>query len=167
MTMDRQVWIRRLPWFVNIALLLLLVDAVSQLAWQWLTPGQQPQAVTRRPVVSQPVSRTTDLAQQVARYHLFGQADVVNSSGSPTVAPETKLNLVLRGIVSSDNPAEAVAIIATRGGEEEVYNINARLPGGAELQEIYPDRVILKYRGRLETLTLHRKLLSDKELTIN
>ena len=63
--------------------------------------------------------------------------------------------------------ARRYAIIATRGGaNEKGYSPGDRLPGGAELKEIYQDRVILKHRGRFETLTLLRKLLSEKQLQI-
>lgn len=167
MTMDRQIWIRRLPLLVNIVVLVLLVDAIARLTWQWLSPEDKPQAPVQQQAASQPVASTANAARKVARFHLFGQADLVADNGKPTVAPETKLNLVLRGVVSSDKSADAVAIIATRGGKNEKgYAIGDRLPGGAELKEIYSDRVILKHRGRLETLTLLRKLLSNKELTI-
>lgn len=165
MAMDRQQWIRRLPWLVSIVLLVLLIDVLSRLTWQWLSPEAQIKAPVTRAVSSSPVA-TTNVAQQVATLHLFGRADVVTNSDTPTVAPETKLNLVLNGVIASARAEDAVAIIATRGGDEKGYSLNARLPGGAELKEIYSDRVILKYQGRLEALTLHRKLLSDKELTI-
>jgi general secretion pathway protein C len=165
--MDRQIWIRRLPWLVNIALLLLLADAVTRLTWQWLAQEDTHKAPSRQQASSLPVVKAVNLAQQVSRYHLFGKAEVVSQKGTPTVAPETKLNLVLRGVISSDVPADAIAIIATRGGtNEKGYSLGDRLPGGAELKEIYQDRVILKHRGRLETLTLLRKLLSDKQLQI-
>ncbi len=167
MTMDRQIWIRRLPWLVNIALLLLLVDAVTRLTWQWLDHEETYTAPGSQTTSSLPAVKHVNLAQQVSRYHLFGTAEVVAQKGTPTVAPETKLNLVLRGVISSDVPAEAIAIIATRGGaDEKGYSPGDRLPGGAELQEIYQDRVILKHRGRLETLTLLRKLLNEKQLQI-
>lgn len=166
MTMDRQQWIRRMPWLVSIVLLVLLIDVVSRLTWQWLTPEAEIKTSVTK-TVDKPKAPVVNAAQQVAKYHLFGRADVVAKTGARTVAPETKLNLVLRGVISSVRPEGAVAIIATRGGAERGYSLDARLPGGAELKEIYPDRVILQHRGRLETLTLHRKLLNKKELTIN
>jgi general secretion pathway protein C len=166
MTMDRQQWIRRLPWLVSIILLVLLIDVLSRLTWQWLSPEAEIKTAVTGAASSPPVE-TVNVAQQVARYHLFGRADVVANSATPTVAPETKLNLVLNGVIAAARPEDAVAIIATRGGAENGYSLNARLPGGAELKEIYPERVIIKYQGRLEALTLQRKLLSDKELTIN
>lgn len=167
MTMDRQIWIRRLPWLVNIALLLLLVDAVTRLTWQWLDQEETAKPANRQNTSSRPAVRNVNLAQQVSRFHLFGKAEVASQKGIPTVAPETKLNLVLRGVISSDVPTDAIAIIATRGGaNEKGYSPGDRLPGGAELKEIYQDRVILKHRGRFETLTLLRKLLSEKQLQI-
>ena len=72
----------------------------------------------------------------------------------PIEAPETKLQLILRGALSSDDPEHARAIIADPRGKEEQYAIGEELPGNAELSEIHPDRVILKRNGRFETLRL-------------
>jgi general secretion pathway protein C len=48
----------------------------------------------------------------------------------------------------------ARAIIAGGKGDEEAYAVGDNLPGNAVLREIYADRVILEYRGRMETLRL-------------
>lgn len=165
MTMDRQRWLRRLPWLVNIVLLLLLIEVISRIGLQWLAPETETKSLAATQTISVKQAPVVNVARQVAQYHLFGRADVI-AGNAPTVAPQTKLNLVLRGVIASKSQEEALAIIATRGGDEKGYSPGERLPGGAELKEIYADRVILQHRGRLETLMLERKLLSDKELTI-
>jgi general secretion pathway protein C len=76
---------------------------------------------------------------------------------APIDAPETRLNLVLRGVLSSDDPKEARAIIAEPNGTENFFSVVAALPGGAELKEIYADRIILMRAGRHETLRLPRE----------
>jgi len=90
--------------------------------------------------------------------HLFGVAAAPAAAvkQGPIDAPETRLNLTLKGALASDVPEEARAIIAAAGGEERTYAIGAEIPGGARLSEIYPDRVILERGGRYETLRLPR-----------
>lgn len=111
------------------------------------------------------VSRTTRTAPQnarasaisVERLHLFGEAET--RAAKPKVlkaldAPDTKLKLTLRGVLASDDPDYARAIIADAKGAEDAYAVEEKLPGNAVLKEIYPDRIILEYRGQLETLRL-------------
>ena len=79
----------------------------------------------------------------------------------PIEAPETKLQLILRGVLSSNDPEHARAIIADPRGKEEQYAVGKELPGNAELSEIHPDRVILKRNGRFETLRLPKEKVSS------
>ena len=86
----------------------------------------------------------------------------IQKGGSPAVAqvteaPDTSLNLKLNGVLASSDPLAARAIIADGKGTEEAYAINQQLPGNAILREIYADRVILEYRGRLEALRLPKE----------
>jgi general secretion pathway protein C len=159
---------RQLVWAVNLLLLLLVMQALADMTWRWLEKPREEkvsQSVATTPVTSGPSAQV--LAQQIANWHLFGQAQSVVTTSGPTVAPETKLNLVLRGVIASPSQEEAVAIIAAGvKAAEKSYGIGDSLPSGAKLKEIYGDRVIIEYRGRVETLTLHRKKLSNKELSI-
>jgi general secretion pathway protein C len=102
-----------------------------------------------------------DIAQVVS-WHLFGApsaAAPAAAPGAPIDAPDTRLNLVLRGVLSSEDPVEARAIIAEPNGIENFFRVGSALPGGAELKEIYPDRIILMRAGRHETLRLPREAM--------
>lgn len=159
---------RQFVWAVNLLLLLLLIQALADLTGRWLEPSQE-EAVSKhvsvKSVASGPSAQI--LAQKVANIHLFGNAQSVAVASGPTVAPETKLNLILSGVIASPQQTDAVAIIAAGPrATEKSYAIGNSLPGGAKLKEVYGDRVIIEYRGRVETLTLHRKKLSNKELSI-
>ncbi|MFN2308375.1 MAG: type II secretion system protein GspC [Gammaproteobacteria bacterium] len=97
-----------------------------------------------------------DIAE-VVNWHLFGAAAAPTAApgaGAPIDAPDTRLNLVLRGVLSSGDPEQARAIIAEPNGIENFFRVGSTLPGGAELKEIYPDRIILLRAGRHETLRL-------------
>lgn len=71
-----------------------------------------------------------------------------------TEAPETRLNLTLSGVVATDNPKLAAAIIENRG-KQNTYGIDDEIDGtNATLIEVYADRVIIENGPRRETLML-------------
>jgi general secretion pathway protein C len=90
---------------------------------------------------------------ELDRYHLFGRHAANAVVAAWHDAPETALNLQLRGIVSSPDPESGFAIIVA-GGRQAVYGIRQEVPGGAEVRGVYPDRVVLFHAGRYETLRL-------------
>ncbi|WP_126452299.1 type II secretion system protein N [Sulfuriflexus mobilis] len=159
---------RQLAWAVNLLLLLLLAQTImGALGQRKASTVVHNPVQPARPAAPQHGPSAQQLAQQIANWHLFGNAGLVAVSKGPTVAPETKLNLLLRGVIASPEQVNAVAIVADGNkAEDKAYGIGDSLPGGAEVKEIYSDRVIIEYRGRAETLTLRRKLLSNEEFTI-
>lgn len=158
---------KQLVWLVNILMLLLLGQALASLTWRMLEQQSPLQVTERQDASIAKAQQTQTVARQIASWHLFGHARSVAASAGPTIAPETKLNLLLRGVLASADSANAEAIIAAGAkAAEKIYRIDESIPGGAILREIYADRVILEYRGRVETLTLLRKKLSSEELKI-
>ena len=91
----------------------------------------------------------------IASTHLFGQAGAEPLT-TAIDAPETQLNLQLRGAVAAGDEALAHAIIADGSGKDQVYFINDAVPGGALLHEVYADHVMLDRAGVLEALRLPR-----------
>lgn len=91
----------------------------------------------------------------IASTHLFGEAGTEPLT-TAIDAPETQLNLQLRGAIAANDAALSHAIIADGEGKDQVYFINDAVPGGALLHEVYPDRVILNRAGVLEALRLPR-----------
>ncbi len=148
---------KRLPILVTLLLTLMLAQSLAVLTWELL-----PQVENETLLVSsaQPTARVGTTGQnqvrQISQWHLFGkvQKDAPKVVAKATDAPDTRLNLKLRGVLASDDPAFAMAIIADGKGKEDAYALEAKLPGNAVLKEIYADRVILEYRGRLEALRL-------------
>jgi general secretion pathway protein C len=153
---------KRLPLLALLLVTALLAQTLAALTWDLIPAPATPPAL---PVASsaQPAARS-DRSQQVAmarisQWHLFGVAQkaLPKPTAKITEAPDTRLNLKLRGVVASSEPTAARAIIADGRGMQESYAIDDTLPGNAVLREIYPDRVILEYRGRLETLRLPKE----------
>lgn len=142
---------------VNILLVVWIAAQLASLTWDFLSPAEpSPPAVVETTAAPVRHDEALALIRQLPDWHLMG---VVSQAGParaavPIEAPDTRLKLVLRGSLASDDPEHARAIIADPRGQEEQYAIGDNLPGNAELSEIHPDRVILKRNGRYETLRL-------------
>ncbi len=151
---------QRAMWVINLLLIIWIASMLATLTWDLLSP---PQSVDEIEVITDsapaPVNPDRQLINQMPSWHLMGVALQGNQpvqTNTPVDAPETKLNLILKGALASSDPVHARAIIGDPRGKEEQYAVGEQLPGNAELSEIHPDRVILKRNGRFETLRLPR-----------
>jgi general secretion pathway protein C len=94
---------------------------------------------------------------KIINLNLFGNAaakPVEEETLVVTDVPETSLNLVLSGVVSSSDPNRGAAIIAYRN-TQNTYGVGDKIEGtNVTLDEIYVDRVIIKNRLTRETLML-------------
>ncbi len=79
----------------------------------------------------------------------FGQPDASS-------APPTSLALQLRGIILADPASASSALIAPTGGQPVAYGVGQSVPGGATIEAIAFDTVLLRTNGRLERLDLPR-----------
>ena len=167
-TITNRIGEQGLVWFVNLLLLALIAQAIAGVTWTMLDAETSTASQTRStPSI---VNRSTQtsailMAQRIANSHLFGRANASLVTQRGAGAPETKLNLLLKGVIGSSDAENAVAFIAAgQKAVEKSYSIGDNLPGGAILKEIYDERVLLEYRGRMENLSLRRKVLTSKEL---
>jgi len=146
---------------INLLLVIWIASILANLTWNLLSPQESVvQIETDTDSVSVPENPDRQLISQIPGWHLMGvaiQGSQPVQTNIPIEAPETKLQLILRGALSSNDPEHARAIIADPRGKEEQYAIGEQLPGNAELSEIHPDRVILKRNGRFETLRLPKE----------
>lgn len=147
---------KQLPIVAVVVLLLLLAWASAQLVWQFLTPKETtPTAVANQTNTPRNVSTPAYFAE-IASRNLFGEAktEPQKTATQPLEAPETKLNLKLRGVYAVDDPKKGYAIIANGSRPEEMVTVGKKLPGNIKLDSVYPDRVIISRSGKLETLKL-------------
>jgi len=140
---------------------------VAAIAWQvaniiWLLVPSDVDTVAPAPSagaaqVEGPAAGGADI-QAIVSAHLFGDYNAVQTvvETEPVDAPDTKLNLELRGTIVAEEPEDALAIIAEKGGDEKVYAVGDAVPGNASLHSVHPDRVLLRRAGRLEALRLPR-----------
>jgi general secretion pathway protein C len=89
----------------------------------------------------------------IAKWHLFGNGEVFRAEAARN-SPKTQLRLSLHGTLAEADPKTGMAMIADDTGAERAYRVGDLLPGGATLDEIYPDRVMLLHEGASETLAL-------------
>lgn len=145
-------WLDRLPLLASVVLVVLMAWTAANLTWSLAAPRD---AAVNAPatLAARPAERVDP--ERIAARSLFGRADAAPGTVAHD-APETRLNLTLRGISSSSNPAFARAVIAGPDGKERVFATGVEVPGGAVVHEIHADRVILNRRGTLETLRLPR-----------
>ena len=155
-----------LPKFVFIVLIILLTQTFAVMTWEFFNPAQEvvSQASNRsKTQVKTPVTNTR--LQDVSAFHLFGDAEKQPVIQQQVIdAPETRLRLSLKGVFASSNPKQALAIIAASKGEDKIYNIGDKVSGGALLHAVYDDRIILKRKGKLETLRLPKSKLDSRAI---
>lgn len=97
-------------------------------------------------------------AGRVASLQLFGAAPgdagaAAAEAAAPADAPETQLNLTLRGVYAPGS-GEGLAIISAGSGREKVYAVGDTIAGDARIAGIHADRVVLRRNGRAETLRM-------------
>lgn len=146
---------------VVVLLALYLIAFAAKLTWRLIPQSEQQQSASQ--LSSSPKIGTvarTDSGSNIAkiiRLNLFGNAQAVpevEQVVETTKVPETQLNLVLSGVVSSSQSSLGAAIIAYRN-KQETYGIGDKIEGtNVTLDEIFVDRVIIKNRLTRETLML-------------
>ncbi|MDP2325964.1 MAG: type II secretion system protein GspC [Gammaproteobacteria bacterium] len=151
-----------LPLAVSVVAVMLIGYHLARVIWllypagpeaPWQPPQLSPQAgqIAAGPMMDY---------SAITAAHLFGEAstEVSELTGDAALnAPDTSLSLQLRGAIAAADPKIAHAIIADASGNERVYFTSASLPGGATVQQILADRVILARAGQLEVLRLPRE----------
>ncbi len=151
---------RWLPRIATVVLTILLARLLAQFVWLWVPVPESaqwkpaPVAATATPASA---PKGPD-AQLIASAHLFGDYQAPADAGLAQMdkAPDTRLALTLLGILAADEDRGSRALIGDSGGEEKPYAIGDKVPGGVNLQAIFPDRVILSRNGQLETLRLDK-----------
>ncbi len=149
---------RRAAVVVTALLIVATAWASARLLWLLLTPASRPVPAIAVAAPSAPATATpegtpgTSDAARVADSHLFGKAEVARAA--VVEAPETRLNLKLKGVYATEDENEGYALIASGSGQEKLYATGQSVPGNATLKAVFPDRVILDRNGRYETLRM-------------
>lgn len=110
-----------------------------------------PAGLGELPPAANPMAPALPLSQ----WHLFGDGGGTASIAQRVqAAPETPLQLVLRGTLNLDSSDGGIAIIADASGGDAAYRVGDTLAGEAQLVAIYAGRVLLRRNGVDEGLSL-------------
>ena len=135
-------------WMVNGAVaLFVLFSGAQQIAGLWLI-GSLPE----RSAPQQTVTSEVEDTQVFRAYSLFGESPTQAATTTPDVAPLTSFGLVLKGVVAIKE--SGLAFIGVQGKPEDLFAFGQEVVPGIKLAAVHPDRVVLLYNGRLETLML-------------
>jgi general secretion pathway protein C len=140
---------RWLPAAVNGGMMLLLVASFAQWTWLMVKPPLPPLVIAPPPP---PAPTSTFSLQPLLAAHLFGQASEDLAGQRHDNLPVSSLNLVLTGVIASDTGG--YALISVNGQAQEPYAVGQSVKDGTVLQAVYPDRVVIRRNGALESLLL-------------
>ncbi|RDH82875.1 MAG: type II secretion system protein GspC [endosymbiont of Galathealinum brachiosum] len=144
---------RVFPPVFTIILIIACSYTLSQITWL-LVPGEEEQSAPRNFKSGNAKKLQNRNYNEITNAHLFGVFQKSTSKPTQTIAPETRLNLVLKGVLATKPMEYGNAIIAMgKNGKEETYSIGDKV-SSATVKEIYADRVILERSGKLETLRM-------------
>lgn len=158
---------------VSLTLLLHLSIGILLLAWSAHSIWQLTGMLQTSPVESANVVSRTDIPSNTNESRelvdiaalkaipLFGEEEVAAIVVAPLEEKEeeleeTKLNLVLRGLFTSNKKENGQAIIAN-GRDDNLYQVGDEIEGLSKvsLLEVFADRVKLNNRGKAEVLYLY------------
>lgn len=153
---------RHLPVLVSALLVIAIAHSAATLTWRIVPLPEHAGSASPAPVTTSVPSDDgagVDV-ENLIELAMFGEPDPADDTGSVDLsnveAPETQLNLSLRGVLATADDSVARAIIATGNGDDKSYKVGDTIGSGAILRAVYPDRVILERSGELETLRLPR-----------
>lgn len=147
--------LERLPWLLAALLIAAISFRMAELTWR-ITPFTATEEIIPPELPATPVqSAKAAVETSISQANLFGRVEIASAPvEEQIVVPETRLNLTLLGVIASSAVTTAKAIISDPSGNEEYYSVGMQVPGGASLEEIHSDYVMLKRNNRLEILRL-------------
>lgn len=158
------VWQR----IVRVLLVIWLASVLAEMTWVLIPkpaiPPAKVESIASAPQMSAGQSNTIDI-DKLKTATPFGNAvaPVATTEAPPEVnidtqeLADTQLNLILRGLVYSNDEKVARAVIATND-KQEVFAVGDPIPVGdnVTLAKILADRVIINNNGRNESLWLFK-----------
>ena len=147
----------QLPRSVALLCLILIALSAARLVWLVIAPTSElPQTSVQQPKTTVSRLPTEDYDATIAGQRLFGKAVTVAAAAPtrPQEAPETRLNLKLRGVFALNDEDNGLALISNGSGPEKVYQVDDAISRSTKLAAVYADRVMLSINGKFETLRL-------------
>ncbi len=145
-----------LPGALAIVFTVAIAFRLAELTWRVVPVSTLQETVPPEVLTAAGPMRTPTAQTSVSQWSLFGKVEVapVVEVEQPVEVPETRLNLTLLGVIASTSKSTAKAIISDPSGTEDYYSVGMPVPGGATVDEIFADHVMLRRNNRLEVLRL-------------
>ncbi len=147
-------WFQHQHRLATLTCLVLVVLLMATLVQTTLFVLDNLEPATPLPQRGQSTSAKTKPASQInlRELSLFGRASKQATVPKSHDAPETKLNLELHGVFLSDAAKKSAAIIGQKNKGGELYQIGDTISGGAVLEAVYEDHILIRRGARLEKL---------------
>jgi len=146
---------RLLPPLISLFFIIACSYILAQISWALIPTESNKTVPAAHSLTANNTQKSTlNNYRHIADAHLFGEYQKKPTTAAAKDAPETRLNLVLKGVLAATPMKLASAIIAMgKNGKEDIYGIDDKV-SSATVKEIHPDRVILLRNGQLETLRM-------------
>jgi len=144
---------------------------VALLVWAGLDVYQRYQFYQGNNITQEAKPTTANADQQqtisntntVASEFLFGKKVDEKKTEALTLAPATKLNLKLIGVITTPGERASKVIIQIGASDVDVFSIGDKLPkGNATIEKIEVSQVLLRRNGKLESLSIIRPELENE-----
>lgn len=138
---------------------------LAQLSWRLLPAPKTANSTPNRPNISvhTDVKATDQQRLSIIRDAVLFGSEVQDTT--QTIAPKSRLNAQLTGIMASNIASRSIAIIA-RDGKQQSYLIGDVIQGtDAQIINILPDRVIIKRQQQQEALFLDENAMTAPATT--
>lgn len=154
LTISNKKIINYAPHIVTSIILFFICQQFAQLTWKIILPVNFTDNALSPADMTVPAAPSPETA--LPRFTLFGLAEKTAPAhgGNLDQAPVSALKLRVTGLLASTVPSRAIAIMM-KGNQQVSLGIGDSTPGGeAKIVAIFPDRLIVNYRGRNEAIPL-------------
>ncbi len=159
--MARTRFLERGPWIMCLVFTVLIAFQLAGLTWKFIPEPEfgsipsRPQDLLKRKLIAKAGAPPKLVAREIVKLHLFGTVDdtPVSPMDIPKEVTVSLSRLKLRGVMATNIPGEALAVIED-GGKADYYTVGDPLPDGATLVQVFSNKVIIERNGRYESLQL-------------
>lgn len=144
---------------------LLVVGITLVDVYQRFEPPASP-AITNAAPPRSTATANLSVNENIINMNLFGapQSEATPLEQAPEDIPETNLRLALKGAFAHSDPEQSSALVAEDlNSKAQLYFIDDSLPGGAKLEEVYADYVVIRRNGQREKLQFLRNVAGGQD----
>lgn len=139
----------------EVALTVTLAVIAGDLAWTVFEPPAFAAAGDTAVAAKPHRAAMPAILTEVDPFHRASVAGPV-AAGAASRAPETMLNLQLFGIRAGLGGAPGSAIVGTPDNQQGAYYVGQEIMSGVRLEQVLPDRVVIRRNGVAESLSFDR-----------